>query len=267
MMNQSASDFVITSAHDKLLRSLHRLYMLTARQLTTLHYSPGTINTVKERLKTLGDSGYVQAREIPSTQMRMPFYYTLGKEGMRYLESVGCDMPESWRASKEADKHALFVEHTLELNDLLISALLLRGNARLHSLTHERVLKRQPYKASWNGGTFTVIPDAFLDFYVTVDGVVRRMPVLLEHDRGTEEQSYFRRRIRAYMMLLKTGSYQQLFGANAVTVAFTTFQGEGRAEQMGKWALLELEPSLVGLFRFVSLTPPLDPVQTWRAIL
>jgi hypothetical protein len=112
-----------------------------------------------------------------------------------------------------------------------------------------------------------VIPDAFLDFHVPVDGGLLRMPVLLEHDRGTEEQFYFRRRIHAYAMLLRTGSYEQLFGAKAVTIAFTTFQGEQRAEQMERWALAELEPSMAGLFRFVALTPPLDPVKTWRAIL
>lgn len=215
----------------------------------------------------------MQSDVIPSRKLKKPFYYTLGTAGARYLESVGCDVSESWRASKEINQHALFVEHTLELNDLLISALLLHlsvPSVTLHGFTHERALKRHPYRATWqtNGQTqtFTVIPDAFLEFRVRVAGRVRRMPVLLEHDRGTEEQYYFRRRTRAYIMLLKTGSYQQLFGTSAVTIAFTTHTGQHRVEQMRAWTRAELEhepPEVGALFRFAVLPQPMHPSAVW----
>lgn len=125
---------------------------------------------------------------------------------------------------------------------------------------------RRPGKAAMAPQTFTVIPDARLEFYVTISGKLRRMPVLLEHDRGSEEQYFFRRRIRAYIMLLKTGSYQQLFGTNAVTVAFTTFTGPERVEQMRAWTRAELEtesPELGALFRFTLLPRTLQPSAVW----
>ncbi len=184
-------------------------------------------------------------------------------------------MPSSWRADRAVNQHWLFVEHTLELNDMLISALLVSRDApsiRLHRFEHERSLKRHPYRATWQTSgqshTFTVIPDAFLDFYIQAANGVRRMPVLLEHDRGTEEQYYFRRRIRAYIMLLKTGSYQQMFHANAVTIAFTTFQSMQRLGQLRAWTRAELEqtgesPSLGALFRFAAFTRPLHPRAVW----
>lgn len=255
---------------------LYQLHLLTAEQLTRLHYSPGSLTTIKARLKTLTDYGYVQSDVIPSRQWRTPFYYTLGPAGVRYLESVGADLPPSWRAGRAVNQHWLFVEHTLELNDLLVSALLLSRDAptvQLHSFEHERSLKRHPYKATWqtNGQThaLTVIPDAFLDFYLsalsTPDGV-QRMPILVEHDRGTEEQLYFRRRIRAYIMLLKTGAYQQMFSAKAVTIAFTTFQSAERIEQLRAWTRAELDgepPALGALFRFAFLRRPLQPQAVW----
>ena len=51
-------------------------------------------------------------------------------------------------------------------------------------------------------------------------------------------------------------------------VAFTTFVGEQRREQMRQWTRAELEstaePRTVGTaFRFASLTQPLDPHATW----
>jgi hypothetical protein len=90
-----------------------------------------------------------------------------------------------------------------------------------------------------------------------------KAPILLEHDRGTEQQQYFRRRIRAYITLLKSGDYSRLFGAKSVTVAFTTFVGDGRRDQLRAWTRAELGNDPVGsLFSFASLTRP-PPPQCW----
>lgn len=285
MMEQASSqttgqDRTIKHIHDVLLRGsrttpagLYQLQLLTAEQLTRLHYRPGSLKKIKARLKTLTEWGYVQSDVIPSRRWRTPFYYTLGPEGVRYIEAIGGDISASWRASKAINQHWLFVEHTLELNDLLISALLLSRDApaiRLHSFEHERELKRHPYKASWRDASgahsFAVIPDAFLEFRVTTATGYNRMPVLVEHDRGTEEQLYFRRRIRGYITLLKSGSYEHLFQAKAVTVAFTTFQDAERIDQLRAWTRAELEGEPAGLgtlFRFASLQLPLQPRTVW----
>lgn len=270
--------------HDVLLRGtdvvpagLYQLQLLTAEQLTRLHYRRGSIKMVKARLKTLVAAGYVQSDVIPSRHWRTPFYYTLGPEGVRYIryvESGGDDVPASWRSERAIHQHWLFVEHTLELNDVLISALLVHRDVpsiRLHRFEHERQLKRHPYQATWRDDTgphrFAVIPDAFLEFYVTTPAGLHKYPVLVEHDRGTEEQLYFRRRIRAYAMLFKSGNYQQLFQTSAVTVAFTTFRGDDRIDQLRAWTRAELEGEPAGLgtlFRFASLQLPLQPRTVWR---
>jgi len=61
------------------------------------------------------------------------------------------------------------------------------------------------------------------------------LPLILEHDRGTEQQQHFRRRIGAYRALLQAGGQTQLFGVEAVTVAFTTFVSYHRIVQMRDW--------------------------------
>lgn len=275
--------FRITPVYDLLLRGstttpvgLYHLHMVTAEQLCRLHYKAGSINKVKARLKDLTDHGFLQSDAQSTKKGNGPYYYMLSQQGMRYLEDVGCDTSETFRASREGDKHAFFVEHTLELNDVLIAATLLKAAAPtywLDSFIHERTLKRRPYKAVWRTEaqqqTFTVIPDAFLDFRSALpDGRQRRMPLLLEHDRGTEEQQHFRRRIRAYIVLLKSSAYQQLFGVRTVTVAFTTFTGVPRLKQMIEWTRAELavtnEPKTLGMtFSFTTLDQPLEPQQIW----
>lgn len=277
-------NFNITPKYDILLRGdtdvpigIYHLHITTAEALCRLHYKPGCIKTIQARLKELTDQGFLQPDSVPTNRFRSPYYYALTHKGMRYLEEAGMDIHEAHRASRENDKHSLFIEHTLELNDVLISAALLKRVApayRLDRFVHERVLKRTPYKAVWRdtagkSQTATLIPDAFLDFRLILDdGRTRRMPVLLEHDRGTEEQQYFRRRIRAYIVLLKSEAYTDLFGVKAITVAFTTFVGEQRLRQMYEWTRQELaatnEPHALGRAFWFTYTPqPPDPRQLW----
>lgn len=279
LLNPAEEPFVVTPVYDVLLRGtsdmpigLYHLHTATAEQLCRLHYSPGTIKTVKARLLTLSDHGYVQSDNIPTKRFRSPYYYALGEAGIRYLDRIGLDVGESRRASKETNKHALFIQHAIERNDVLIAAALLKRiepTYSLDSFIHERTLKQKPYKVTWGGEKFSLIPDAFLDFRsVLSDGSQRRMPVLLEHDRGTEEQRHFRHRIRAYIMMLKAEAQKDWFGVKAITIAFTTFEGERRREQMREWTRQELastnEPRSIGsAFCFTSLHTPFDLYHLW----
>jgi hypothetical protein len=269
----------ITPRYDVLLRGtpdmpigLAQLHLATAEQLCRLHYSMGSLKGVKAKLRTLVDYHYVQYDAIPTKFTRSPYYYALDRLSIRYLAQAGTDVSETFRAGKEVNKHSLFVEHTLELNDILIAAALLKRSAPnywLDSFIHERVLKRRPYKATWQGGNFSLIPDAFLDFRVRLpDGSQRRMPILIEHDRGSEEQRYFRRRIRAYSVLLKTEAYKLWFQAKGITIAFTTFAGPERLKRMRDWTRQELAASgepkaLERRFYFTNLVRPIDPCHLW----
>jgi Replication-relaxation len=252
---------------------LFQLHTATAEQLCRLHYKPGCIKAIKARLKDLAEHGYVQYDVIPGREFRRPYYYTLGTKGARYLQQAGLDTNDAFRASKEVNKHALFVEHALELNDIIIAAALLKSVGTgfyLHTFVHERTLRRRPYKASWrvNGRqeAMSLIPDALLDFRYSDGQKQLRIPVLLEHDRGTEQQQHFRQRIRAYITFLKEKAQQHYFNASVVTIAFTTFAGTGRLEQMRHWAKQELTGANAAFsqaFVFAHLARPLEPCSLW----
>lgn len=271
--------FVITPAYDVLLRGsetmpigLYHLHLASAEQLTRLHYSKGSLKAVKAKLRLLADHGYVQIDELPTKRLRSPYHYLLDTKGVDYLKEIGMDVQKAFRSSKEVHTSSLFVAHTLELNDIIVSAALLKRVSSSHwleSFIHERELKARPYKASWQGGAFSLIPDAFLIFRLIVpDGRQRRMPIVIEHDRGTEEQYYFRRRIRAYLMMLRNEGYKELFGVGGITIAFTTSAGVERLRKMREWTIKELEatgesPSVGNLFHFTLLTKPLEPRSLW----
>lgn len=275
----------ITPPYDVLLRGsesipigLYHLHMATAEQLCRLHYSMGSIKAVREKLRVLCEHKYVQFDAMPTKFTRSPYYYTLDKRGFQYLREAGLDISETFRVSKEVDKAYLFAKHTLELNDIIISAALLKRSSDklwLESFRHERELKRKPYKASRQGGGFTLIPDALLLFRViTSDNRQGRLPIVVEHDRGSEEQLYFRRRIRAYLHMIRNKGYKEMFGVNGITVAFTTSAGVERLKKIREWTAKELEETgetqLGKLFYFTYIEhrknpkqPPVDPVQIW----
>lgn len=218
--------FAITPVHDLLLRGsqdmpigLYQFHLATIGQLTRLHYKPGMLKTVNKRLKLLVDNGYVQADCIPTKRFKSPYYYTLDTRGMRYLESIGLDVDVSFRASKEVSESYLHLRHALELNDVFIAAFRLKFTHPSYYLSryiHERTMKRSPYSVSLNGHSVTLIPDGFVDIRQRV--TEKSLSLLLEHDRGTEQQEHFRRRIRAYKVFLSTELYKQSLNVKSVTI-------------------------------------------------
>jgi len=226
--------FAITPVHDLLLRGsqdmpigLYHLHLATAEQLTRLHYKPGMLKTVQKRLKTLTTFDFIQADWKPSKRMKEPLYYALGEKAIRYLKDIGMDVDSSLRGVREDREHYLFIDHALDLTDILIAALKLKQvhpSYYLSRFVHERTLKRTPYKMTLNGHNIGLIPDGFLDFHQRrAEQPEPSLPLILEHDRGTEQQQHFRRRIQAYRAFLQAGGQTQMFGAVKSTVVFTTF--------------------------------------------
>ena len=118
------SELKITRVYDLLLRGtpayavcLYHINLATAEQLCRLHYSPGSIKSVKARLKDLTDSGYIQHDTIPTKEMNAPYYYTLTRKGQEYLAEQRLEANDALRDSKEVDKGA-WPEFLFSLSEL-----------------------------------------------------------------------------------------------------------------------------------------------------
>lgn len=247
--------------------------MARADQLCQLlGYSPKSIKLIKARLKDLVDHHYLQEDWTPTRLLREPYHYTLDTKGIAYVREAGIDIASSLRADKETGKSYLFVKHTLGVVDIVVAATMLTRAVPGYILARfisERDLKARPLNVQWSGTSLLLVPDAFLEFrQMLPDGRDRYMPLFVEHDCGTEQRQHFRRRIRAYIALLKSGMYQEAFGVKSITIAFTTFEGEKRCEHMREWTRAELaatnEPMSIGMaFCFTSQVQPLDPKHLW----
>ena len=273
--------FAITHVYDMLLRGdpegiptgLYHLHIATAEQLCRLHYSPKTLKTIKARLCLLLEKGYVQFVERSTRRGRSPYHYALSQKGMDFVAQLGYEPYQVLSFDHDDDEGSPFLTHTLDINDILITAVLLKQVEPMYFLErfiHERTLKQTPYKVPWQERWFTLLPDGLLDFHtVTMEGKLLQTVVLLEHDQGAEEQQPFRRKIRAYIALLHSQAYHNLFGMKgSPTIAFITFIGEKRREQLREWACQELaltnEPRGLGMtFCFTSQVKPLDSHHLW----
>ncbi len=272
--------FVVTPVHDLLLHDLHTLQRATAEQLTRLNYKMGMLTTVKARLKDLADNRYVLPLSHPS--IRLPYMYALDRKGLNYLHSFGVDVREYFRPSQEEDsaKNFLFREHMLAIGDILIHAMLFdkaEASYRITAMLHERFFKNHPVKAvserSNREETRTLVPDAYIEFVCAgPKGLEEKIPVLWELDRGTEDQKFFRRRVRAYIVFLKSRAFRTLFNIENITIAFATTKDHNRSKQMREWTRKELtatnEPRwLADLFLFTALPETMDAIEPRQLFL
>ncbi|SRR5579875_223257 len=277
---QPDAGFAITPVYERLLigdqnmpLGLYHFHLMTAAQLTRLHYSEGSVKHVKALLKVLVDHGYVQEDWTPTRLLRSPYLYMPTQRTIDYLRSeLRWDLPDRLRVGKEEGKGYLHIEHEKGLNDVVISAALLKWHApsyHLETFIHHRELGRNPYPTRCEGTLYNLVPDAFLELRKLLpNGRFARYPILLEHDRGSEQRKQFRHKIRAYIMMLKAQAYKDRFNVStdSMTIAFTTFEGEKRREQLRAWTSEELQgeaQSLAASFLFTAQLRPPDPMHVW----
>ncbi len=113
----------------------------------------------------------------------------------------------------------------------------------------------------------SVIPDAWLDFRLCLNGITYQTAVWLELDRGSEEQKQFRRKVRGLYQASLSEIHRKEFGAQNITIAFATTAGEKRQEQLRLWTRQELslleKISDADLLLFTSLPPTSDLDPEW----
>ncbi|HEU5378099.1 MAG TPA: replication-relaxation family protein [Ktedonobacteraceae bacterium] len=249
---------------------LYHLYKASASQLGRVRrYSPKSIKRVKALLHTLAEHDYVRWDKQPTADYRSPYYYVLGSRGIEYIKSIGWPISDSYRPYKEIGQNYLQLLHKLGLNDILISAALLKWHAPgcfLASFQLERELAKNPYHTLWHGKPHRLIPDAFLDLRQLLDdGRQRRTPVFIEHNRGTEQEEVIRRKGHAYATMMKTGWFREQFTMNSLAVVFTTFEGARRRDQLRTWIYEEIrhEARSIGESFLFSTQPQPPDAHIW----
>ena len=213
---------VLSTAEEKILSTFTTYPFLTSEQVTRMLYSDGSARYVSAKLKSLTETKFLHRLERET--INFPYVYCLGIRGIRYLHSLGYDIP-AFHPSKHTRHRPQFLTHTLAVNDFLIAASLLPSSTpsiAVVDIRHDLTLKRtaQP-----------VIPDGWIDFRIREH---TQVCIWLEMDMGTMDQKPFRRKIASIVAFSKEG-YRQVFGTPSLTVAIATPEGERRQRSVLMW--------------------------------
>src|SRR5262249_52750649 len=151
---------------------------------------------------------------LPATKRGNPaFVYTISWSGYTYLKSL--NLAPYGFVRPPAQPSYFHVTHSLCLTEVLVTATLLTRDeprVNLHTLTPDWILKHRAPTISDGNKSFTVIPDAILEFRAEISGKQRRATLLLEVDRGTEPVNGFKQKIHRLLLALESPGYHSLFG-------------------------------------------------------
>jgi hypothetical protein len=249
---------------EKILIALAEFDYLTAEQLTRLLYAPNSISFVRKKLKALVAAGFVLA--LPRRSVTMPRVYTLTSTGSAYAAALGIQDARRVRPVDERDKarNLLFLEHSLAVSDILISARLLsqtHPGIQLSRMYTERQLKRKIYVDIPE--RILIEPDASCEF--TIAETWHEAPQTwqdffhIELYRNLPPVEWrFKQKIQGYVAYATTGQHEALFATPAIGIAVITQKDEITAT-LKRWTEDVLhktaQPEQGGLFFFYSLDP------------
>ena len=273
--DQPERRFVPGKADTAMLEAVLRFHCVTATQVTKLVYNTlGALTKVQTRLKRLTEADYLLRDPILERKVSghvTPYYYTLGRAGMRHLARLGHEVPSQARPNRVTGWKYAHVAHLLAVNEALIAAERLTRAypvIKLPRLLHDLDLKRSPIRVELADGTRpTVVPDGFLDFEVHVEEGYR-LPACLEVDLGSENQATFRKKVRA-LLAFSRGPFQKAFDRQAVTILVIATGGVAHRDRLVRWTEAELQSLAVAdeeldLFRFATFPLGWDMAEAER---
>lgn len=252
-----------------ILDALARYHYLTAPQLTRLLFSPTSLTYTQEHLKGLFHAGYTQRLYLPTPTPcgSSLAIYALDKKGFAYLKAKDAAPGGRFRTSEQQNREALFLKHTLSVNDLLILAALLAKQHKditIARMLHERELKRSPIYVPVGKERIGVVPDCWLD--LRQGRAQSCLAVELDRSGGVERESW-QRKIRGFCHWAQ-GPYQHFFGTDSLTVCVVVMGGRRRLKEVLGWT--ESELARLGVkhqadtFRFAGFDPAMaDPAQVF----
>lgn len=280
---KKSAEVILTKRHEEMLQRIYQLRYVTAWDMTRLFYTPTSINHVREMLSLLsGKNDYVERQylfrfPLPNTRIGgTEKIYTLGSRGRAYLQSQGMSIEWHFRPYKVAGMTYQNCLHALTLTRFLVAAQVfckksdawelskLRTEYELKKEIASEKAKQQAVRiavknAVGNEEEVTVIPDSWLLFHHLRSKKERWQPVFLEIDRASEQQTFFKRQVRARALFLSGGGYNKLFGTQKGVIAYATTGNDTRMKSMMTWTkevLTELNLRKLALrFYFCSLTP------------
>jgi hypothetical protein len=264
--------YMLSARDSDILEAVYQFHYLTVPQVTRLIYGTKLDHYTNEQLKRLSDAGYLYRFPLPDSKRgNKQLIATLAAKGIKHLKETGKEHGVYFRPG-DTPPSLLHLQHELVLNDFLIVASLLpkvEPSITLAKLLHGWQLRHTPIKVTIKGETISVVGDGWLDFRLQIGKDIYQTAIWVEIDRNSEYSRQFKRKIRGLVEAVKSPAYQELFGTDSVTIAFTTPVSETRMNAMREYVKEVL--SEIGrradytLFYFTCLPKELDPKTLFTA--
>ena len=256
------------TASEKILFALLEFEYLTAQQLTTLLYSPGSLTYVRAKLRSLVAAKLVFA--LAGRSVGVPTVFTpTAKARAQASNFLGTSQRKRFRPSEEREKadNLFFIKHSLAIRDVLIAARLLANTTPgivLNRIYHERDLRRKIYveipgktaQGKVGKEKICIEPDASCDFIVQQTWrdffhieVYRYLPV----------ETLWKQKVIGLVTYRLTGQHEALFHTSALSIAVFA-QTKAMAQTLKEWteqALTQLKQQTEGQrFFFNTIADP-----------
>jgi hypothetical protein len=250
----------LTPADEAILRFLSQVRVSTARMVAHALFSPGSLTTVRARLRRLSGGGVDYAPRSPLVRFPLPSangnpvrVFTLGSRGRDFIRGeLGLPLPTAYYRPSTVLSFS-FLRHTLLCTSAVVAV---RVFVRRHP---EMTLRecRLSYELS-RRPELKVIPD----LWVRLEGRESRHAIFLEADNSSMYRAAFTKRLAARIQWVRSGEYRTL-GVQGLLVAYvvageTAQAAQSRLQTVSKWTVetvkaLGLKESWAGLFRFTSV--------------
>ena len=228
----------------RIFQALYTFPYLTADRVTSLLFSPGSLQGVRQHLKELSDTNLVH-REYLFSQVRSKEYvYWLATSGRRKLRGLSSHYDFSaWKEPKQMGRFlsSPHFTHHMTTTDLLIACL------GIPDLT---ILEAIHYFHIRLSATAPVLPDGVIKLLLP-DGTEHTM--LLEVDLNTESDERIKEKIVTYLPYIARGGFANDYGiADVPTIILYTPEEKRRDKLLSlleKSLLDRYEPAKCSWFR------------------
>lgn len=220
--------FRLGDSHLEVLEDVAFFRFLTCKQFARLRH-PKSLSHAQEKMRMLKRAGYLRREPLdhPRTNRtaRTEDVYALDVKGAHVLHKLGVQA----HLEPQKEHSYLFLRHTLGVNDVLIAAkrLAIEKLLTMERMRHEKDLKEDPLLVEQAGKEVAVTPDGSLRLSYAGQHYI----VILEYDRGTEQESAVWQDKVWRMLLLTKQLLRQEFPHAVIVMATAVVPRDGSAAQ------------------------------------
>jgi Replication-relaxation len=217
-----------------ILQALYTFPYLTADRVTTLLFSPGSLQGVRQHLKELADTNLVYREYLYSQARSKEYVYWLATSGRRKLRGLSADYDFThWKQPRQMGVllPSPHFRHFMTATDFLIQAVLIPQwytDIDVLAATHYYHL-RVPAP---------VVPDGLIKL-VLPHG--KQLTLLVEIDLHTESDERIKAKVRNYLWYITRGSFAKDYATNDVPIIVLYTPEETRRNKL----LLLVEKALL----------------------